>query len=59
MTMAQRLSRALWLLLVLFFAWDLWHSPPINLRLEPPLIAAGSGQSNNAGHCSMAGKLGR
>jgi hypothetical protein len=43
-----------WVGLVGFVAWDLHHAPPINLRLEPPLIAAGSGQAAAGGHCSMA-----
>lgn len=53
----HRLSLWFWASLALFFIWDAWHSPAINLRLEPPLIAAGSGQSNDAGHCSMAGAM--
>ena len=30
------------------------HSPTVNLRLEPPLLAAGSGQASTGGHCSAA-----
>lgn len=45
-----------WLGLVLFLAWDYAASPAINLRNEPPLIAAGSGQAASGGHCSMATK---
>ena len=29
-------------------------SEPLNLRNEPPLIAAGSGQVVSGGHCSIA-----
>ncbi len=43
-----------WLALAGFVAWDLERAPPINLRLEPPLVAAGSGQSVAGGHCSAA-----
>jgi hypothetical protein len=28
-------------------------SAPVDLRNEPPLIAAGSGQAASGGHCSM------
>ena len=45
-----------WTLLVLFLAWDFSSSPPIDLRQEPPLIAAGSGQVVSGGHCSAAGE---
>lgn len=43
-----------WLGLSGFLAWDWAASPPIDLRQEPPLIAAGSGQQVSGGHCSMA-----
>jgi hypothetical protein len=43
-----------WLGLLAFLAWDWSVSPPVELRLEPPLIAAGSGQAVSGGHCSMA-----
>ena len=33
---------------------DYAASPTVNLRLEPPLIAAGSGQATSGGHCSAA-----
>jgi hypothetical protein len=39
---------------VVFLAWDWAASPPVDLRQEPPLIAAGSGQATSGGHCSMA-----
>jgi len=45
-----------WTLLVLFLAWDFARSPAIDLRQEPPLIAAGSGQVVSGGHCSAAGE---
>ena len=45
-----------WTLLVLFLAWDLHRSPPVDLRQEPPLIAAGSGLVVSGGHCSAAGE---
>lgn len=43
-----------WLGLLAFLAWDWSASPPVDLRQEPPLIAAGSGQVVSGGHCSMA-----
>jgi len=49
----SRLKIAFWLALFAFLAWDFASSPPIDLRLEPPLIAAGSGQTSSGGHCSM------
>lgn len=42
-----------WAALAAFIAWDYGHSAPVNLRLEPPMIAAGSGQATHGGHCSM------
>lgn len=42
-----------WFVLVGFVAWDFAQSDPINLRLEPPMIAAGSGLEISAGHCAM------
>ncbi len=41
-----------WLALALFLGWDWLNSSPVNLRLEPPLLAAGSGQAPSGGHCS-------
>ncbi|HUH39911.1 MAG TPA: hypothetical protein VL024_03470 [Castellaniella sp.] len=41
-----------WLALGGFFAWDWAHSAAINVRAEPPLIAAGSGQAPTGGHCA-------
>ncbi len=43
-----------WVALIGFFAWDWDHSEPVNLRLELPLIALGSGQAPVGGHCSAS-----
>jgi hypothetical protein len=43
-----------WISLSLFLVWDFTSSRPVDLRNEPPLIAAGSGQAASGGHCSMA-----
>jgi hypothetical protein len=43
-----------WLGLASFLAWDWSASVPVDLRQEPPLIAAGSGLASSGGHCSMA-----
>jgi hypothetical protein len=45
---------AFWIGLVAFLSWDFARSPAIDLRQEPPLIAAGSGQVVEGGHCSSA-----
>lgn len=45
-----------WLALLAFLAWDFVRAPAIDLRREPPLLAAGSGQAVQGGHCSMPGK---
>lgn len=42
-----------WIALLAFLAWDWSRSNPIDLRQEPPLFAAGSGQAVSGGHCSM------
>lgn len=47
------LRAVFWLLLIGFLAWDFTHSAPVDIRFEPPLLAAGSGQSIVGGHCSM------
>ena len=47
------LRAVFWLLLIGFLAWDFTHSAPVDMRFEPPLLAAGSGQSSVGGHCSM------
>jgi hypothetical protein len=54
MTITRKLQWAFWSLLAAFLAWDFTVSAPVNLREEPPLIAAGSGQATSGGHCSMA-----
>ncbi len=54
MTSNSRLRIVFWLLLAGFIAWDFWSSAKIDLRNEPPLIAAGSGKPVSGGHCSMA-----
>ncbi len=41
-----------WLALTVFFIWDWQHSAAVNLRLEPPIIAIGSGQAPSGGHCA-------
>jgi hypothetical protein len=43
-----------WVGLLAFLVWDWSRSSPIDLRQEPPLVAAGSGQEVSGGHCSMA-----
>lgn len=47
------LRAAFWALLVAFLVWDFAASKPVDLRYEAPLIAAGSGQAVQGGHCSM------
>ena len=54
MTTTRRLQSVFWLVLAAFLAWDFSASVPVDLRNEPPLIAAGSGQATSGGHCSMA-----
>lgn len=49
-----KLSLAFWSVLVLFLVWDTIVSAPIDLRHEPPLIAAGSGKASVGGHCAIA-----
>lgn len=49
-----KLSLAFWSVLVLFLVWDTVVSAPIDLRNEPPLIAAGSGKVSVGGHCAIA-----
>ena len=43
-----------WAALAVFMGWDWWYAPKPDLRNEPPVIAAGSGQVISGGHCSMA-----
>jgi len=54
MASTHRWQVAFWLGLLAFLTWDWSASPPVDLRQEPPLIAAGSGQASSGGHCSMA-----
>jgi hypothetical protein len=54
MTTTHKLQAVFWLGLAAFLAWDFKTSAPVDLRNEPPLIAAGSGQATSGGHCSMA-----
>lgn len=54
MASPRRWQVVFWLGLVAFLAWDWSVSLPVDLRQEPPLIAAGSGQATSGGHCSMA-----
>ncbi|WP_169728586.1 hypothetical protein [Comamonas composti] len=57
MTQQNGLRALFWACLIGFLAWDYLQSPPVDLRYEAPLIAAGSGQAAQGGHCSMpAGK---
>ena len=53
MTQKNTLRIGFWSALIIFLAWDVWASPPVDLRYEAPLIAAGSGQEISGGHCSM------
>ena len=54
MTLQRRLKQIFWIALFAFLAWDWVASPAVDLRKEPPAIAAGSGQASTGGHCSMA-----
>jgi hypothetical protein len=51
---SSRRKVVFWLCLSVFLVWDFSSSAPVDLRNEPPLIAAGSGQAASGGHCSMA-----
>jgi hypothetical protein len=54
MSTTHQLQAVFWLGLAAFLSWDFMVSAPVDLRKEPPLIAAGSGQAASGGHCSMA-----
>lgn len=54
MSKTHQLQAVFWLSLATFLGWDYKTSAPVDLRNEPPLIAAGSGQATSGGHCSMA-----
>jgi hypothetical protein len=56
MALRLKLQALFWVGLLAFLAADWWLSPPVDLRNEPPLIAAGSGQAASGGHCSMGAK---
>ena len=53
MTQATAMRTLFWAVLVIFLVWDFTSSKPVDLRYEAPLIAAGSGQAIQGGHCSM------
>ena len=53
MTLQSTLRTIFWVVLVTFLVWDFHTSKPVDLRYEAPLIAAGSGQAVQGGHCSM------
>ena len=53
MTSQNTLRTAFWTVLVAFLVWDFYASPAVDLRFEAPLVAAGSGQAAQGGHCSM------
>jgi hypothetical protein len=53
-TRPHRLQAVFWFGLAAFLAWDFATSEPVDLRQEPPLIAAGSGQAASGGHCALA-----
>lgn len=54
MTTKHTRQLVFWVILAGFLAWDWWYAPKPDLRKEPPVIAAGSGQVIVGGHCSMA-----
>jgi hypothetical protein len=45
MSTTHQLQAVFWLGLAAFLSWDFLVSAPVDLRNEPPLIAAGSGQA--------------
>lgn len=51
--MKPALRIVFWAALAAFIAWDHVRAPRIDLRFEPPLIAAGSGQAAAGGHCAV------
>ena len=53
-TSSSKLRIVFWVVLAAFITWDYQVSANIDLRNEPPLIAAGSGKPVSGGHCSMA-----
>jgi len=53
MSQQTTLRAVFWAALISFLCWDYAHSPQVDLRFEPPLIAAGSGQASAGGHCAL------
>ena len=50
----HKLQLVFWCGLLAFLVWDSAQAPPVDLRNEPPLIAAGSGKPSSGGHCAIA-----
>ncbi len=50
----HKLQVVFWCGLLAFLVWDATQAPPVDLRNEPPLIAAGSGKISSGGHCAIA-----
>jgi hypothetical protein len=50
----RKLQLVFWCGLLAFLVWDTTKAPPVDLRNEPPLIAAGSGKVSSGGHCAIA-----
>ena len=50
----HKLQLVFWCGLLAFLVWDATQAPPVDLRNEPPLIAAGSGKASSGGHCAIA-----
>ena len=50
----NKLQAVFWCGLLAFLVWDTTQAPPVDLRNEPPLIAAGSGKVSSGGHCAIA-----
>jgi hypothetical protein len=46
-------TRLFWVALLILVCWDWQRSPTVDLRFEPPLIAAGSGKISKGGHCAL------
>jgi hypothetical protein len=50
----RKLQVLFWCGLMAFLVWDTTRALPVDLRREPPLIAAGSGKVSSGGHCAIA-----
>lgn len=50
----KKLQAIFWFCLISFLTWDTIASPPVDLRNEPPLFAAGSGKPSSGGHCAVS-----